>query len=82
MFMFMSVVLHEIGHSIIIWYGGGACDSPQLGGIGGEAGNFIEKRFWGGISAAEFPAGEEGNILRLEDIGLMKNGNFFPVGEF
>ena len=42
-FMFISVVLHELAHSALVWYGLGACDSPQLGGIEREGGNYIEK---------------------------------------
>jgi hypothetical protein len=80
-FMFMSVLLHEIGHSILVGYAQGACDSPELDGIEREAGNFIEKRLWGGVSAAEFGSGAEGNILLLEDIGIMRDGNFFSVDE-
>jgi hypothetical protein len=42
-FMFISVFLHELGRSSLVWYGMGAYDSPQLGSIERESGNYIEK---------------------------------------
>ena len=69
-FMFISVVLHELAHSALVWYGRlGACDSPQLGGIGG---NYIEKAIFGGIACAEF----ELTPMRLMEIGIKKKINF------
>ena len=49
-FMFIAVFLHELGHSSLVWYGMGACDSPQLGGIERESGEYIEKAFLGAIT--------------------------------
>lgn len=42
LFMFASVMLHELGHSALMWYGKGACDNSHLGGIEQEVGEYIE----------------------------------------
>jgi hypothetical protein len=60
--MFIAVFLHELGHSSLVWY---ACDSPQLGGIEREVGEYMEKVFFGGIPCAEF----ELEPMRLMEIG-------------
>lgn len=76
-FMFISVVLHELAHSALVWYGLGACDSPQLGGIEREGGNYIEKAIFGGIACAEFELAP----MRLMEIGIQKENQFFVIGE-
>ena len=73
-FMFIAVFLHELGHSSLVWY---ACDSPQLGGIEREVGEYMEKVFFGGIPCAEF----ELEPMRLMEIGLSKDELFYPIGE-
>lgn len=75
--MFITVFLHELGHSALVWYGRGACDSPQLGGIEREAGEYVEKSFFGGISCGEFDL----EPMRLVEIGLMRAGLFYPISE-
>jgi hypothetical protein len=76
-YMFISVFLHELAHSSLVWYGMGACDSPQLGSIERESGRYIEKAIIGGISCAEF----ELEPMRLVEIGVTKNGLFYPIGK-
>lgn len=75
--MFIAVFLHELGHSSLVWYGMGVCDSPQLGNIEREGGDFIEKAFFGGITCAEF----ELESMRLMEIGIQENGCFYPIGK-
>lgn len=66
------------GHSWLVWYSMGACDSPQLGGIEREGGPYIEKVFLGGMSCAEF----ELEPMCLVEIGIVKkDGLFYPIGE-
>jgi len=76
-FMFIAVFLHELAHSSLVWYGMGACDSPQLSGIERESGGYIEKAFFGGISCAEF----ELEPMHLVDIGIERGQVFYPIGE-
>jgi hypothetical protein len=76
-FMFITVFLRELGHSSLVWYGMGACDSPQLGGIEREGGEHIEKAFLGGITCAEF----ELDPMRIVEIGIKKDELFYPIGE-
>jgi hypothetical protein len=70
------VFLHELGRSSLVWYGMGACDSPQLGGIERD-GDHIEKAFLGGITCAEF----ELDPMRIVEIGIKKDELFYPIGE-
>lgn len=74
-FMFIAVFLHELGHSALVWYGKGACDSPQLGTIERESGNYVEKAFFGAITCAEF----EFEPMRLVEIGVMRDELFYPI---
>ncbi|THH13726.1 hypothetical protein EW146_g6526 [Bondarzewia mesenterica] len=74
-FMFIIVLLRETAHSALWWYVRGACDSLHLGEIRREASNFMERQLWDGILEAEF----EDNTIDLVDIGIMKNGLFFPI---
>lgn len=71
--MFIAVFLHELGHSALVWYGRGVCDSPYLGGIEREGGNFIEQAFFGGITLAEFVL----EPMNLVEIGIEKEGSFY-----
>jgi hypothetical protein len=74
--MFVAVFLHELSHSALVWYGRGACNSPQMGGIGGEVGDYMERAFFGGTSCAEFRLDPK----RLEAIGLVIDGVFYLLG--
>ena len=77
-FIFISVVLHKLAHNALVWllwYGGlGACDSPQLRGIGG---NYIEKANFWGIACAEFELAP----MRLMETGIQKENQIFVIGE-
>jgi hypothetical protein len=76
-FMFITVFLHELGHSSLVWYSMGACDSPQLRDIEREGGEYIERAFLGGITCAEFKL----EPMRLVEIGIKKDELFYPIGE-
>lgn len=76
-FMFIAVFLHELGHSSLVWYGKGACDSPQLGSIERDSGEYIEKAFLGAITCAKF----ELEPMRLVEIGLKKDELFYPIDD-
>jgi hypothetical protein len=76
-FLFIATFLHELSHSSLVWYGKGACDSPQPSEIAREAGESIEKAFFGGISCAEFNL----EPLCLVEIGLMNAGSFYTISE-
>jgi hypothetical protein len=75
--MFLAVFLHELARSSVMWYGHGPCDSAQMGGIDNEAGEYMEKRFFGGVSCGEFDI----ESMELLEIGLMKNDLFHPISE-
>ena len=84
--IFIISFLHQLGHSSLLWYGMGTCYSPQLDGIEREAGEYVEKAFFGGISYGGFELeninGME--LWRLKEIGFMKDDDspFYPIGEF
>ena len=77
--MVMAVFLHELTHSSLGWYGkGSSCDSPKLGYIEGEAGDFYEKTIFGGISSCEI----DNTTLEIKQVGIYKGTTFYPLGEF
>jgi hypothetical protein len=78
--MFMAAFLHELGHSSLVWYGRGACNSPRLGAIGGEAGEYIEKAFFGGIAGAEFKV-QGKKPPRIKEVGLQIEGKFYILSK-
>jgi hypothetical protein len=78
-FMFMTILIHETAHSEVVWYGRGACDSPQLGGIEREGGKYVERRLWDGVSDAEFTNNFGSNVIVLENVGIMKNETFYSI---
>ena len=77
--MFIAVFLHELSHSLLVWYGRGACNSPQFGGIKGEGGNYVETAFFGGVTHAEFDSNQD--PMDPLEIGIQKDGVFYALGE-
>jgi hypothetical protein len=77
--MFMSILIHETAHSEVVWYGQGACDSPELGGIKKEGGKYVEGRLWDGVSDAEFTSNFGSNVMVLENVGITKNETFYSI---
>jgi hypothetical protein len=77
-FMFISTLLQEVAYNILVWYAKGPCGNPNLEK---EGGNYVEKQLWGGISEAEFVNYTPVNIMLLEDVGITKDGAFFPIGK-
>jgi hypothetical protein len=75
--MFIAVFLHELGHNSLRWYGKEACDGPELGPREKEAGEYIEKAFFGGTSCAEFNL----DPMHLVQTGITKDGVFYPIRE-
>jgi hypothetical protein len=76
--MLIAVILHEFAHSLLVWYAGGACDSPRIGGIGGEGGNFVEKTLFGGITAAELKLKPTTSVT---EIGVIVGDKFYPISK-
>ena len=70
-YLFVALLLHELGRSALLWYGKGA----QLTR---EAGEYMEKMIFGGIAMGEF----DSNTMEVVDVGLGKGDGFYPVGEF
>ena len=77
-FMFISTLLYELGHDSLVCYGKGALDTLQLGDFRGDAGQFIEVAFFGGVSFAEI---EYEPSTRIVDIGLQKADNHYFLSE-
>lgn len=44
--MFMSMLIHEVACSLVVWYSKGTCDGPERGGIKKEGGQYVEERLW------------------------------------
>ena len=77
--MFTAVFLHELAHSSVVWYGAGTSNSPKINGIdsASEAGNFMEKAIFGAISFCEISI----NDMQIKEVGLEKDGVFYPISE-
>jgi len=69
--LFIAVFLHKF------WYGKGCCNSPKLGGIEEEAGEYFEKTIFGGISGCEIDKQD----LHIKTVGFFKGALYYPIGE-
>ena len=76
-FMFVSIFLHELAHSSLVWYGAGSCNSPNLNRSNGKSGEIMEKALFGGISSCEIDM----NNFVVNRVGLVTEGNFYPISE-
>lgn len=74
----MAVFLHELAHSSLAWYGGGSCNSPKLGDIEGEAGDYYEKANFGSVSSCEIDKATQ----QITQVGIYKRTCFYPISEF
>jgi hypothetical protein len=75
--LFTAVFLHELAHCSLVWYGCGSCDSPKLGGIEEEAGEFFERAIFGGISGCEIDKEE----LQIKTVGFFKGRLYYPISK-
>jgi hypothetical protein len=75
----MSILIHKTAHSEVVWYGWGACDSSELGGIKKEGGKYVEGQLWDGVSDAEFTNNFSSNVMVLENVGITKNETFYSI---
>ena len=75
--LFIAVFLHELAHCSLVWYGKGCCNSPKLGGIEEEAGEYLEKTIFGGISSCEIDKQD----LHIKTVGFFKGALYYPIGE-
>lgn len=78
----MSMLIHEVACSLVVWYGKGTCDGPERGGIKKEGGQYVEERLWDGVSDAEFSKESSDEVVTLEHVGTAKNGTFYPIIRF
>jgi hypothetical protein len=81
LFMFIAVFLHELAHSSVVWYYKARSHhtgSPKINSISlSEAGNYMEKALFGAISYCEISTKDE----CIKEVGLEKEGIFYPIGE-
>ena len=76
-FMFVSIFLHKLAHSSLVWYGAGSCNSLNLNGSNGKSGEIMEKALFGGILSCEIDM----NNFVVNRVGLVTEGNFYPISE-
>jgi hypothetical protein len=80
--MFIAILLHELAHSSVVWYtrrlGAGSRHSPKinLNSIS-EAGSYMEMALFGAVSYCEITT-KDG---RVREVGLEKDGIFYPISE-
>jgi len=75
--MVVGVILHELAHSAVVWYGRGSYNNPKLGSIESEAGDFYENAIFGGILSYEI----DNATLKITQVGIHKGTTFYPFGE-
>ena len=76
-FLFTAVLLHELGHSALVWYSKGSSNSPKLGGIEEDAGDYYEKVVFGGVSFCEISKKDH----KITKVGFHKGLLFYSIGE-
>ncbi|KAF5382654.1 hypothetical protein D9615_003038 [Tricholomella constricta] len=74
-FLFLAIFLHELGHSALVWYGGGQRTTPKSDGVDREAGVYMETRYFGGIVVGAFDT----KTKVIKDVGLSKGKDFYSV---
>jgi hypothetical protein len=66
--MFITVLLHKVAHRIVVWWSQGTCSTPQEAPVLGEAGEFIERLFLGGVLEGWWKSGHAGEFAYLEEV--------------
>jgi hypothetical protein len=75
--MFLAVLLHELAHSSLVWYGAGRCASPKIDEINNEAGDYMENRLFGAISSCEISE----NDMKIRKVGLETEQFFHHISK-
>ena len=76
------VVLHEIGHRVMVWWTRGWCRKPDFSPVYAEAGTFIEQRFIGNDVAGWSKSKVIGDFKNLKCIGIVYEGQSKLFGKF
>jgi len=71
------VLLHELGHSALAWYSKGSSNSPKLGGIEEDAGDYYERAVFGGVSFCEISK----DNLKITNVGFHEGLLLYSIGE-
>jgi len=81
--MFVAVLLREVTHHIVVWWSQGSCNTPQAAPFLGEAGEFVERMFFGCVSEGWWKAGKAGAFKHLKDIAISTDdGSLYILGMF
>ena len=75
--MYIIVLLHELGHRLLVWWSRGDCHTPDLGPILQESGCFIEKAFLGGIMEGWWDKNRVGEFKHLQEIVIQTQPGCF-----
>jgi len=80
-FFFLAMLMHELGHAMLKWWTDSQINTPPVGEFrfrrNGGAGEFIEKKFFGGTSQ---PVGKIGSTAKFHGVGLSTRGGWRIVG--
>jgi hypothetical protein len=72
-----SVITHEVLHRLIVWWGRG---DPEIDRIENEAGSFVKRACYGGITVAEFPKDKRGEFIEMLSVGVEIGNSYYPIG--
>lgn len=80
--MFTCMVIHEVAHCVVIWWGKGQYDSLRLGEETKEAGIWIEHEIFGGLPECMWTKGLVGSFFAIKGFGFDVSGEFYSIGEY
>ena len=65
-----------------MWWSSGECGTPKVDSIVKEAGNYLARAWYGGITVAEFPKDKVGVFHHMISVvGMNQYVYVFPDGE-
>ncbi|KAF5385903.1 hypothetical protein D9615_002397 [Tricholomella constricta] len=68
--IFVTVLLYELSHCLIVWWSEGTCCTPKDLPILGESGEFIERELLGGVLEGWWQKDHVGTFSHLEQVAF------------
>jgi len=65
---------------MVVWWSSGERDTSKMDGVDKEAGDYVERAWFGGVTVAEFPKGKVGVFNDMISVGVEITGDYYPIG--